>query len=653
MEKKGQINIAAAIGIIFLLITSILLPNINADISKANINNGTRGGVDPSNDYDYVIITDVGWIDDFQSLAHWKTKKGIKTNIVSTEWIYFNGEYSGNNDEKIRAFIQDAHSNWGTTYFLLGGDAEYIPYNISQIYIEYYGDYIPVPNDTYYADYNDDWICEVHVGRASINHSGSDAGGIENFINKILTYEKNPPNTNYVKNIGLFGFDMDDVTFGEYGQEYINNNYIPSNWNVTKVYDSYVGNHKDDVILAMNSGQHIINHLGHGNISWMGTGWFNHGWNLTAEDIDNFSNMESQTIFYSIGGFLAAFDEEICLGEYFIRDTDGGCVAFISNTRRGWYKVGYVDSLSFIYNRYFFRSLFIENNYKLGECFSDHKNDAYGMSGGGELLNYDKHIFTSLTLLGDPEMPIWTDNPQILVVSHPATISPYSSIPFSVHVEDTSGEPVEDAYVCFWKEDEIYQRSFTDNFGNASLNLNPSTPGILNITVTKHNYIPHESSVTSTVELNVSSSPRQGVIINVSTMDFSPRFANIEYSTPFNIIFDHEAEVVLTAPMYTDTMAFERWIVDGLEQPIQQTELVLTMYKNIWSVALYVLLGDMNGDDFLNVYDIDPFILALSDPDEYEGQYPGLDRVKRGDCNCDGALDSYDIDAFIQLITGG
>jgi hypothetical protein len=76
--------------------------------------------VDPG-DYDYVVITQSSWVDDFQPLADWKTKKGIPANIVTTSWIY--STYSGsNNQAKIRAFVIDAQTNWGTVFFLLGGD---------------------------------------------------------------------------------------------------------------------------------------------------------------------------------------------------------------------------------------------------------------------------------------------------------------------------------------------------------------------------------------------------------------------------------------------------------------------------------------------------------------------------------------------------
>lgn len=88
-----------------------------------------------SNDYDYVIITTTSWVDDFQTLADWKTKKGIPAKIVTTDWIYSNENYSGSNIEKIRDFIQDAHTNWGTIYFLLGADTNNIPYSTESFYI--------------------------------------------------------------------------------------------------------------------------------------------------------------------------------------------------------------------------------------------------------------------------------------------------------------------------------------------------------------------------------------------------------------------------------------------------------------------------------------------------------------------------------------
>ncbi|UCD14337.1 MAG: hypothetical protein JSW60_02680 [Thermoplasmatales archaeon] len=437
--------------------------------------------IDPA-DYDYVIITNTSWVNAFQPLTNWKTKKGIPANIVTTDWIYNNENYSGSNKEKIRAFIEDAHTNWGTIFFLLGGDTDYIPYHTAS----YLGDNIPT--DTYYSDYDDDWTCEVHVGRASVYQNGTSAGGIANFINKTLTYEKNPPLTNYTKNVSLFGFDLDSVTDGEDCKIDIDDLYIPSNWSVTTVYDNDSGNHEDAVDTAVNDGQNLINHIDHSSQNYMGTGYTNHNWGLTNSEVDAFNNGNKQSIWYSIGCDACAYDYDNCIAEHFVRDTDGGGVAFIGNSRYGWYYVGSDDYASLRYDRYFFRSFFDQNHYKLGDLFSDHKMDAYNSM---NQTDYNKYIFTELTLLGDPELPLWKENPSSLVVTHPNKL-PIGSSFFTVHVETSGGNNVNNSYVCLWKGDEVYLTGFTDNTGNVTLYPSPTTTGIMNVTVTKQDFLPSE-----------------------------------------------------------------------------------------------------------------------------------------------------------------
>jgi hypothetical protein len=61
-------------------------------------------------------------------------------------------------------------------------------------------------------------------------------------------------------------------------------------------------------------------------------------------------------------------------------------------------------------------------------------------------------------------------------------------------------------------------------------------------------------------------------------------------------------------------------------------------------------LGDMNCDGALNGYDIDPFVLALTDPPGYEQAFPNC-TISRGDINGDGSINGYDIDPFVTLLT--
>ena len=440
-------------------------------------------GIDPGN-YNYVIITKNDWASAFQTLADWKTQKGIPANIVTTESIYANYS-SSTNQAKIRAFIQDAHNNWGTNFFLLGGDTDTIPYQI----VTYNGD--DIPTDTYYSDYDDDWTCEVHVGRASVTGPGNDTGKIGNFISKTLNYEKNPPTESFAKNISLFGFDLDGVTEGEDCKIDIDNLYIPSNWTITRVYDSHSGNHEDNVDAAVNSGQNLINHIDHSNEYYMGTGYINHNRGLNTSEVDDFSNGDKQATWYSIGCWAAAIDFNNCIAEHFVRDSDGGGVGFIGNTRYGWYWVGGDDLASLRYDRYFFRSFFIRNHYKLGDLFSDHKMEAYNSMDPDDL---NKYIFSELILLGDPELPLWMNDPASFVVFHPSEIYTESSS-FTVHVETTEGDDIENASVCLWKGDEVYLTNLTDSTGDVTFNISPITEGNMTVTVTKQDYIPYEGNV--------------------------------------------------------------------------------------------------------------------------------------------------------------
>lgn len=439
----------------------------------------------PAGNYDYVIITQESWVSAFQPLADWKTKKGTPATIVTTEWIYTSGGYSGTSVQKIQEFIKDAQTTWGTLFFLLGGDTDTVPCSTRTfIFI----DPEPVPNDTYYSDYDTDYVCEVHIGRASVTGPGSGSGQIGNFISKILTYEKNPPLTSYAKNAGFFGFDLDSNTPAEECKIMIDDSYIPANWTMSNVYDSHPGDHKANVIAAINAGQHLMNHADHSNFDYMGTGYINHDRGLENEDMDALVNGDKQGILYSMGCWPAAYDVPSSIAEHFVRDSDGGGIAFVGNSRYGWYNQGSFTTLSLKYDTYFFKSLFPENNYNLGVCFSDHKNDAYQY----DFWGYYKYIFTELTLLGDPELPIWKENPCSLTASHPSQL-PLNTSSFTVSVT-SDGTPVNQATVCVWKDTEIYETGLTNTAGTITFSLTPSTTGTLLVTTTKHNYLPFESS---------------------------------------------------------------------------------------------------------------------------------------------------------------
>jgi hypothetical protein len=60
--------------------------------------------------------------------------------------------------------------------------------------------------------------------------------------------------------------------------------------------------------------------------------------------------------------------------------------------------------------------------------------------------------------------------------------------------------------------------------------------------------------------------------------------------------------------------------------------------------------GDLNCDGAVNAFDIDAFVLAITDPAGYAAAYPACSYLL-ADCNGDGSVNAFDIDPFVALLT--
>lgn len=65
--------------------------------------------------------------------------------------------------------------------------------------------------------------------------------------------------------------------------------------------------------------------------------------------------------------------------------------------------------------------------------------------------------------------------------------------------------------------------------------------------------------------------------------------------------------------------------------------------------APWRLPGDANCDGLTNLFDIDPFVLALTNPGQYEIDFPNCTGA---DADGDGAINNFDIDAFVAILLG-
>jgi len=62
--------------------------------------------------------------------------------------------------------------------------------------------------------------------------------------------------------------------------------------------------------------------------------------------------------------------------------------------------------------------------------------------------------------------------------------------------------------------------------------------------------------------------------------------------------------------------------------------------------------GDMNCDSLVSFGDINPFVMALSNPTQYAQNYPGCD-IMNGDINCNSVFGFDDINPFVACLTEG
>ncbi len=429
----------------------------------------------PAGQYDHVIITDT-FESQWTPLRELYTKLGVPSNIVTLSYIYSNYSGSGN-DGKVRNFVIDAHSTWGATYFLLGGDEGEIPYNL------YSNGGDNIPDDTYYSDYDDDWKCEVYVGRAPVDTSTE----VADFITKTeeyITYSGLA--SGFGDEVFCMGFDLDNSTDGEDLMIDIYNDHVPTWADYDREYDSESGGHESDVKNYINGGENVTFHCDHCWIDSLGVGSTNHGTHLSNSECSAFTNDTKYGIHNSLGCWPGAYDYD-CWSERWTRDTNGGGFGMVANSRYGWYSPGMPNLYSGRYQKRYAKVLWDYNDYHAGEALGEAKND-YNPGGSSTY----KYIFKELNLQGDPAVPIWTNVPLTLSCTYSSSISTGSQT-YSVNVKQ-GGSNYPGALVCLYMGSQVYEIATTNVSGNVDISINPSSGGTMYVSVTVQNMIPHMGS---------------------------------------------------------------------------------------------------------------------------------------------------------------
>ena len=145
---------------------------------------------------DLLIITPTIFELQANQLAEWKTEKGFTTKVATLDDIY--REEGGTSAEHIKAYIENIYMRFNLSYVILLGDAEIIPPHY-ETRDSWSGDMIGT--DHYYAEMDGEGIFpDLVIGRISLDDMASSFTTLDpievaqTVIDKIISYEKNPPN---------------------------------------------------------------------------------------------------------------------------------------------------------------------------------------------------------------------------------------------------------------------------------------------------------------------------------------------------------------------------------------------------------------------------------------------------------------------------
>ncbi|MBN2070590.1 MAG: T9SS type A sorting domain-containing protein [Candidatus Krumholzibacteriota bacterium] len=464
----------------------------------------------------YLIITSAELAPGFEPLAQMKLASGLKTEIITTEWISLN--YQGSDlQEKIRNLIIDAWTGWQTEYVLLGGDDSVIPHR--GMYVKVGTEVEPdIASDLYYACLDGDWntdqdiyfgepgeedlIPEVSVGRIPAETLEE----VSNFISKLESYAISPSPERCATSlmVGELLWSGETNTWGADCKDEIlhgSDNYgfttsgIPDHFDNNTLYDRDMGSWSQTHLLSyLNTGVNLVNHLGHAsNLSVMRLAV----WDLDL--LDNTGPGKLPFICYSQACYPAAFDNRDDAGSILPDDAIGeqlingekGAVAFIGNTRLGWSSPGTTSGTSQYFDRQFFDAIFGEGISAIGEILDDSRIDNISYIPYAAV----RYVMYGMCLLGDPAMTVWTGVPSFLTVTHDDVILTNNDELFTTRVF-AGDTPVEGARVSLLiKDPDKFCATVTDASGTAFLAPSPDSAGTAILTVFAPDYYLYSDTV--------------------------------------------------------------------------------------------------------------------------------------------------------------
>lgn len=403
----------------------------------------TNSGLFRQSGYEYIIVTSNQFKNAFQELTSWKSRKGIRSKVITVEEI--DTTYSGaTKQEKIKRAIANIDS---LSYILLGGDTINVPTCMCYIGKDDTGQNADsiTPADVYYACLETmNWDRNGNGFYGELNDSVSlipsrvvsraPVSTIEDaqvFVNRIINYESAPDTTNWQDNILMSGASINSIENGESDTQiwsqlmynrYIANPSHPSSWYGvrTQFYDTYTDMSNDgtyefsasNLQSELAKGYTFVDVMTHG----MENAWKMEGSNPTY----NYSNASAlinsgYTIITTTACSTNAFDyhttSQKCLSQHFINNSQSGILAYLGTSRENWfsnklYNIGVGTS----FNGLTYYRLFDDKYHRMGNAITAVKLGK--ASSASKKYNSTRKVWMGLNLMGDPEMPVFLSRPQ-------------------------------------------------------------------------------------------------------------------------------------------------------------------------------------------------------------------------------------------------
>lgn len=314
------------------------------------------------------------------------------------------------------------------------------------------------------------------------------------YIQKLFRYEQAPPIQNYAKRMLLCGTRIWNLypngqSDAQLKSELFYNTYIQPYWSGSKYkfYDSdtdFGGSSYDltpeNINAQMGTGYHFVHYAAHGKTDSLCTET-----NMYVPNHEmQMRNDDALSVFVTMACCTNKFDSSTdpCLSEAFIRHT-GGAICYFGSSRDGW-GIPNPDinnitlGASFKYNSIFFRSIFNENVVNFAEIAAEAKV-AYISS--SIVNNSYRWLQYSLNPMGDPELPIYTENPML-----------FTGITITKNgnniIVNTNG--IDNCTITITSFDD-YGDTYFNTQRDVSSAVFTNVPTSYFIVITKHNYVPY------------------------------------------------------------------------------------------------------------------------------------------------------------------